>query len=270
MAPFSPSFSSHAMPVPPATSASEGPSSRGSPGGDTELCELIRRDVARCGLQTRVHSYTADAAVFSQGSKSNAVYFVEQGLVKVTRGERDGSVLIVGLRRRGQILGLPSVLLGQPYTTGVHALTRCVFQVVPAAEFLAAVHENGELAWHVLQFQSRKACERLERIAWFGSLSARDRLMRFLWELASTKESADWTGDVKIPARLKFWEIAQAIGVTPPYLTRLFNELERASLIRRDKGWVILTKEKAAAQEEKCLPIEGRPGKVTVLNRPTF
>jgi DNA-binding IscR family transcriptional regulator len=36
-----------------------------------------------------------------------------------------------------------------------------------------------------------------------------------------------------MPATLKFWEIAQVIGVTPPYLTRLFNEMERDGLLRR-------------------------------------
>jgi DNA-binding IclR family transcriptional regulator len=80
---------------------------------------------------------------------------------------------------------------------------------------------------------------------------------------------------VKIPATLKFWEIAQVIGVTPPYLTRLLNELEREDIIRRDKGWVIfrLQAKHGAAQEtdgfavaassrQDCAELAGAPCRV--------
>lgn len=223
--------------------------------------DLIRREVARCRLQIRVHSYSADAAVFSQGAKADSIYFVEEGIIKITRGEPDGSFLVVGLRNRGQILGLPSALLGQAYTTGANTLTRCVVHVVAASDFIAAIHDSSDLAWQVLQFQSRKVCERLEKIAWFGALSARDRLIRFLSELALS-QVPNGSGDIKIPATLKFWEIAQAIGVTPPYLTRLLNELEEDGVLRRSKGWVILT----LAAHDRSIP-EGTATTARKLSR---
>jgi CRP-like cAMP-binding protein len=222
---------------------------------DRVLGDLIRAEIVRCKLQIRVHSYSAAATVFSQGVRADAIYFVEEGVVKVTRVEADGSFLVVGLRKPGHILGLPSALLRQGYTTGAHALTRCVMHVVAGSDFIAAVQESRDLAWQVLQFQSRKVCERLEKIAWFGALSARDRLIRFLSELASAQVPNGWVGEVKIPTTLKFWEIAQAIGVTAPYLTRLFNELEQDGLLRRSKGRVILT---LAADDRSTLEGETR------------
>jgi CRP-like cAMP-binding protein len=159
---------------------------------DRVLGDLIRAEIVRCKLQIRVHSYSADAPVFSQGARADAIYLVEEGVVKVTRGEADGSFLVLGLRKRGHILGLPSVLLRQAYTTGAHALTRCVMHVVAGSDIIAAIQESRDLAWQVLQFQSRKVCERLEKIAWFGALSARDRLIRFLAELALSQVPNGW------------------------------------------------------------------------------
>lgn len=44
---------------------------------------------------------------------------------------------------------------------------------------------------------------------------------------------------------LKQQEVAQAIGVTPEYLSRLYARLEMEGMLRREKGRVVIPKTSA-------------------------
>lgn len=50
-----------------------------------------------------------------------------------------------------------------------------------------------------------------------------------------------FTADKKLHLPLKLWEIAQFLGITPSYLSRLLKSLEREGLIERDNGWIKVT-----------------------------
>jgi len=46
---------------------------------------------------------------------------------------------------------------------------------------------------------------------------------------------------MRIHNPLKHWEIAQLISVTPQHLSRLLKRLEEEGIIRRNKGWLIIS-----------------------------
>jgi CRP-like cAMP-binding protein len=197
---------------------------------DRVLGDLIRAEIVRCKLQIRVHSYSADAPVFSQGARADAIYLVEEGVVKVTRGEADGSFLVLGLRKRGH----PGLAVC-PAETGLYDRRPCADPLRHARRSRLRHHcsnprEQGlGMASSSISEPESVRTTRKDRVVWsaFSPGSADPFLGR-----TRLVSGPQWL-EVKMPATLKFWEIAQVIGVTPPYLTRLFNELERDGLLRR-------------------------------------
>jgi len=189
--------------------------------------------------------YPPNTEVYHQDTPANAVYMIERGLVKLTWVESGGSEVIVGLRRRHWLLGAPAVLLERSYAFTVTTLTPCDLRCISSYGFLQLVNMNAEFCRQLLRRLSEEIYCHGIKVAVFGCIPARDRLIKFLCELVLEQGQANPPPELKKPVRLqiplKLKELAQLIAVTPEHLSRMLRELELQGIISRNKGWLILT-----------------------------
>lgn len=87
----------------------------------------------------RRRSYAPGAPLMYQGQDPGFVVAVLQGTVKVSECTPQGREVPLALRGPGELLGEVGLLLGQPRTASVWAVTRCVGHSIPAADFLSLV-----------------------------------------------------------------------------------------------------------------------------------
>ena len=87
---------------------------------------------------------------------------------------------------------------------------------------------------------SEEVYSQLIRAADRDLLSARERLEHFLQQIAEATHPSGLEGDRKAVLPLRQWEIAQLIGVTPQWLSRLFHELEEVGTLRRQSEGFLL------------------------------
>ena len=73
-----------------------------------------------------------------------------------------------------------------------------------------------------------------------GRLLARRRLERLLYTLAPACGTIARSG-LRLSLPVRHFEIADAIMVSPQYLSQLLKGLESDGLIRRQRGWLILS-----------------------------
>jgi CRP/FNR family transcriptional regulator len=175
-----------------------------------------------------------------QGSQVKQVYFIESGLIKLTRLELDGKEGMVGLRGPGWILGAASVMVQEPYPVTATALTRCHLRRMSVEAFRHLVKTNGPLSWCLHQIHSREIYDWMAHASGLAKLSARQRLEQFLWELVVAQERFELRKPIRLQVPLLKKEIAQLIAVTPEHLSRELMKLEKEGLIRRDQGWLII------------------------------
>ena len=84
---------------------------------------------------------------------------------------------------------------------------------------------------------SREVLTQLDQVVAFNCLSAHERLRALMHQIL-TVMSNEKSFAVQVP--LRDWEIAQLVGVTPQYLSRLMHKLEAEGLLsRRDHRWLI-------------------------------
>jgi len=180
-------------------------------------------------------TYTAHSEIFRQETPATAVFFMEIGLVKLSRIDYSGREIIAGLRRRHWMLGVASVLLGKHYPFTGTTLIACTIRSIAAERFLNLVETNTHFTRHVLTMLSQEILSQGENFVNLGCLPAIDRLKRLLYDIIIEVEGrADLKRQVKIIMPLKHKEIAQMIAVTPEHLSRLFKNLEHDGLIQRD------------------------------------
>ncbi|HWS56080.1 MAG TPA: Crp/Fnr family transcriptional regulator [Pyrinomonadaceae bacterium] len=193
---------------------------------------------AEINVLAPVQAYPPGVNLFLQGAPPQEVYLIETGLIKLCRYDEDGGEIIIDLRFPGWLLGTDSVLIQQSYPVTAVTLTRCNLRRIPAGIFEHQLKSNAELSWRLHQMHSRELHSQVNRVTMLGCLTARQRLEQLLWQLSGLEPAAQ--KEVRLQLPLKGHEIARWIAITPAYLSRLFEQLEAAGLIRRHKGWLVI------------------------------
>jgi CRP/FNR family cyclic AMP-dependent transcriptional regulator len=190
--------------------------------------------------------------IFSQGESPHTVCLICNGLVKLTRTEFDGKRAIVGLREKGWLLGAAAILQGLPYASTAETVTRSKLCFVPIEQFQYAMETNTSFSKWVSMILSREVYSSVLDISNQSCLSGRQRLEYFLLEIIQAQKNWNTEKTVKIPVPLKHWEIAQLLGLTPEYLSRLIKQMENEGIIGRENDWLIYRNPKKLSHSGKA------------------
>ena len=211
--------------------------------GGTLLCQdvgtnesLLAQVSKRLEAVSPSRVYRGGAELYRQGAVADEVFFVERGLVKLTRAEEDGQELIVDLRFPGSLLGVAPALTRRRHPLTAVALTKSHVRRVEAKAFCRLLQSDTRFSWHVHQLSGHEISHHLARVAQLGCLTARHRLEQLFRQLITADGTPAVSRDFLLRMPLKQWEVAQLIAVTPAYLSRLLNQLELEGLIRRERG----------------------------------
>ncbi len=180
--------------------------------------------------------------LFRQGSRAREIYSIEKGLVKLIRSEADGKEGIAAIRYPGWLLGADSVILDAPLPVTAITVTACQLTRVPAEEFRGLIRTDADLSWKLHQMMAREVYSQVARLTGIECLSARQRLEEFIWQLISSTEPAAPDQPIRLQFPAKQFEIAQFLAVTPQYLSWMMGQLEKDKILRRDRGWLIVTR----------------------------
>jgi len=193
--------------------------------------------------------YPALTEIMQQDRPAKGVYFIEYGLVKMSRLET-GREVIAGLRRRNWILGAPAVLLGKKYSFTGTALVDCKIRHISPERFLNLIETNREFSRHMLRMFSQEIYNYGKTFCNLCCLPAIDRLKRLLCEIMlEINQTSVHEKQVELNFPLKHKELAQMIAVTPEHLSRLLKQLERDGVIKRKKDLLVLNYNQSLAKE---------------------
>jgi CRP-like cAMP-binding protein len=166
------------------------------------------------------------------------VLVLQQGLLKLVHvgADRDH---ILDLQSAPALVGAPGVVANTPLGARVTTATTCLVGEIPADQFLDSAKIRPELLWWLYQQSALELCSIRRRIAEVCASSPRQRLLRTL-SLFVPRPSTQTTRDVRLHIPITRREVAQLVGVTPEYLSRLLHQLEGDTLITRRRGWIIV------------------------------
>lgn len=102
--------------------------------------------------------YVAGAEIYGEGEDSDAIYVIQDGLVEVSRRD-DGRPVRLGVIGKGEIFGETGVILDQPRSTSMIALSDAVLLKVTKKQFFE-IFGNNPIGLPLL----RMLCNRLDRM----------------------------------------------------------------------------------------------------------
>jgi CRP/FNR family cyclic AMP-dependent transcriptional regulator len=101
--------------------------------------------LAQAGFGRTVHQFDPKRAIFSQGEPAAAVFYIQQGRVKLSVVSKQGKEATIALLERGDFLGEGCIASDQPVRlTTATAITRCSVLRIEKNQLLRTLHaEHG-------------------------------------------------------------------------------------------------------------------------------
>jgi CRP-like cAMP-binding protein len=178
----------------------------------------------------------ADETLFLQGDAADAFYLLSEGRLKVFKLLRDGRTATVRHVEPGQTFA-EAALFQEEYPSSTETMTECLLYRFDKERMLALLLAEPQLAVgllaamaHLLGLLNRRVEELL--------LPVPARLARYL--LARADEQLEPVDDAEVPADVprviqlpvSKRELAARLGTVPETLSRTFDRLKRAQVIR--------------------------------------
>ena len=164
-------------------------------------------------------NYAAGKVLFSERDLAHGVYLVLEGEVKLSMNSSDGRRLTMRIARKGEILGLVSVLCGKPCEMTAEVLYPSRIAPIARRDFLNFLTRHPDAYQAVTEELSREyttACEQLRTVGL--SNSAPEKLAR--------TESG-----TKFRFSLTHEEIGEFIGASRETVTRTLSIFKSRQLV---------------------------------------
>jgi CRP/FNR family transcriptional regulator, cyclic AMP receptor protein len=175
-----------------------------------------------------VEKYEKNQKIFSQGDIADAIFFIQQGKVKITVLSEHGKEAVVGILSEGQFFG-ESCLNGVELRTATsHAMEECLITSITKTAMLAALVSEPKFSEffmaYLLSRNSRIEDDLIDQL--FNS--SEKRLARLLLLLANFGQEA---GPNPIAITLSQETLAEMIGTTRSRVSFFMNKFRKQGLI---------------------------------------
>ena len=185
--------------------------------------------LASAGMGKTVHPYTSKSAIFSQGERADAVFYIQEGRVKLCVVSKQGKEATIALLGPGDFIGEGCLASGQPIRlASATAVTDCSILKITRKEMLRALHEEHALSdlfvAHMIDRHNRAQADLIDQL--FNS--SEKRLARAL--LTLSRFGKDDRSETIVP-KMSQQMLAEMIGTTRSRVNFFMNKFRRLGLI---------------------------------------
>jgi CRP-like cAMP-binding protein len=191
-----------------------------------QFCRRLRDFLPPASIRTRLD---ANEALYTCGAKSNNIYLIESGCVKMLMLCQDAKECMLDISTEGDIVG-ESCLLRAERTETVIAMTPCVLRVISRAEFLEIIFKQ-RLIEESLQYLAAKLSEQRQIISQFVTADSERRLAATLLRLGRKLGRRHEGKFLAIDEKITQEELAEIVGTTRSRIGYFLKRFRTARLI---------------------------------------
>ena len=195
-----------------------------------DFCNLPQPLMAQFNAMGHVTLYPANARLLTEGQMPRGVYIACSGRAKITLGARDGKTIILKIAGDRQVLGLSSVISGQPSPITVTTIELCQIKFVARENFLRLIDSDSHTALSCAKMLAHDVMSSFDDVhELLLARSSTEKLARLLLSWVSGESR---NRELRVSAEFTHGEIAQMIGSSRETVTRLLCDMKRKDLIR--------------------------------------
>lgn len=196
---------------------------------DLDFAQEVRQYLLAMHGLTRIPQCRRFTVLYSAGSASDTVFFLESGLVKIVKKGEENKEVLLGLIRPGEVFGEDALLSIGQRTTTAEVLQEASLVIVPKEIFRRFCSERSAM-WRMLaEMLARREQELQQKIELLLLRDVEQRILIYLAELAEAVGVPADNGCLSV--QFSQGEIASLVGATRETTSSILNSLARRNLI---------------------------------------
>ncbi|SRR5579871_2384643 len=207
---------------------------------------LTREAVRRLDTQCIWRRAKARESVLDYKDGGADLYFVTQGHVRVLIRANSGKEVILRDIRDGEYFGELAAIDGLPRSAAIVAVTDAVIATMPPAVFRSLVHQHPDVCDQLLVLLASQIRMLANRVNEYGTLDVRARIYAELLRLSRPARDGEAKAVISPPPT--HVELAARVSTRREAVTRELKGLERAGLLERRRGALVLVDTARLAQ----------------------
>ena len=179
------------------------------------------------GAVTR--TYPKNAVIINQGDRSDSMYYIVTGKVKVYLADDTGREVILGSEGPGEFFGELALDEG-PRSASVMTLEPCTLRMISRTQVIDYLMKHPDAAILLLRTLAHRVRDLTRRV---GDLALKDvyqRLSQTLLEMAVQQD-----GKLVVKERLTQEDIAKRVGSSSEMISRIFRDLRKGGYLEIDE-----------------------------------
>ncbi len=190
--------------------------------------------LTNAGMGRTVHSYKPKQAIFSQGERAGAVFYIQAGRVRLSVLSKQGKEATIALLGDGDFLGEGCLASDQPVRLATAtALTDCSILRIEKKRMLRTLHEEHNLSdmfvAYVVERHNRTQADLVDQL--FNS--SEKRLARAL--LILSRFGKEDTPETVVP-NVSQETLAEMVGTTRSRVNFFMNKFRKLGFIKYNGG----------------------------------
>jgi len=189
--------------------------------------------LAKLSVGKSSQAYLDGESVFSQGGAADAVFYIQQGKVKLTAVSKSGKEAVVAILTEGSFFG-EGCLAGQPIRMSTAStIERCAIVRVEKHAMVALLHAEPEFAERFLAYLLSRNIRMEADLVDHLFNSSEKRLARLLLLMANFGQESK---PIPLVARISQETLAEMIGTTRSRVSFFMNRFRELGFIEYDRG----------------------------------
>jgi CRP/FNR family transcriptional regulator len=192
---------------------------------------LIREHWSELNAFTPTAHFERNEVIFSVGDRPDAMYLIESGRVKVSLISDEGEEKIVGICRKGEVVGEVCLCNRGPRENQAVALETVEVTSFRVDVLRRVLKDNPDTIFSLLMVFCARIHDYQQQVASLAFDEVRGRLAKEMLRLSELPEGEPKRGPLELPVRLTHYELANLISTTRDNVTRIMNEFRKDGLI---------------------------------------
>lgn len=184
-----------------------------------DLFELSPAELEALGKGAPVRAFPKNAVVVNEGDRTDTLYIILAGTVKVFLADDEGHQVTLGTQGPGEYFG-EMVLDGGPRSASIMTLEPCRFALVSKEAFVDFLNRDREFSLRLVKTLIHRARALTRNVRSLALIDVYGRVARLLLELAEEKD-----GVRSIPVKLTQQDIADRVAASREMVSRILRDL---------------------------------------------
>ena len=189
--------------------------------------------LAHPGFGKRLVEYAAKSAIFTQGDKCDAIFYIQDGRVKITVVSKFGREATLALLGPGEFIGEDAIAGHPSRLVTASTLTRCVLMRIERSEMLRVLKEESAFSDVLMAFLLARNQRFQEDLIDQLFNNSEKRLARML--LLLSQFGSEGNAQVVIP-KLSQETLAEMIGTTRSRVSHFMNRFRKLGFVEYNGG----------------------------------